>query len=431
MTPAIIFVVALALRLVWVLLPDQAGFYDPIYDNTLADYPRNRTDDASFYLLTGRSLAEGDGYVEPFTDGATARAPPGWSAVLAIFYYAFGPTVLPALVLNAVAGAATAVVVYLLGLQIFGRGTATAAGLAMAFFPGHILYSSVPTPMVFFTFLLALTLLLFCHASKDWHVCALGLTVGAAAMMRPEAVALPAAFLVVWILQLGSLRKAVRRTALVGLAMLLMLLPWAVRSSVQLGSPVLLTTRGGIILMIGHGDGASGGFDFERFQSLWEEYEHLPEPDRQVEMDAAALDRAWSAIRRHPAQSVALVPKKLWETYGHDPIWLFGLILYKPLWVGPVSFEQARMATDVYYYVVIAAAWLVVVVRLPTRRRGGYALLLSIVALWSFLYGFVFFGNLRYHMPLLPILALLAAAGIGGLRARVQDFQRTDPVPFH
>ena len=426
--PAFIFLLALTPRLAWVLSADVSSVYRPVYDAPSVDYTvPPGIDDVTYYLLTARSIAQGEGYAEPFFGTPSARYPPGWPYVLSSFYFFFGPNPLPAVVFNAVVGAATSVLTYFLGLRLFGRKIGFGAGIIIALFPAHILFSSLLLTEVFFTFVLTSILLLSCSGMGGWRALALGLMMGGATLVRGEAVLLPIVLLAVLRARGASWRSIARQATLVGVGMAVLLVPWAVRNSFQFDSPVLLTTQTGAVLLVGHASNVRGGPDVGPYFDLMEDYRELPEPLRQLEIERAASREAWDGFRSDPLGDLALIPTKLRWFYQHDSTWGPARLFVEAFWTGPLPFQGARIIAEAYYYFVLAGAVLMVAIRHPAAWRGAYGLLFGVIGLWSFMFGFLFYGDARYHMPLLPLLSIAAAGGIVALANPRLASRRSSP----
>ncbi len=121
---------ALLLRIVWVLY-------------ATADPLDGRFNDSVFYHTVAAHLAGGGGYTNPWTFLPTAQFAPGYPFFLTGLYWLFGPHLTVAEVANAVLGAATVGVVYLLALRLFDNISARIAAFLLAVFPGQILFASV------------------------------------------------------------------------------------------------------------------------------------------------------------------------------------------------------------------------------------------------------------------------------------------------
>ena len=420
LVPALIFLLALTPRLAYALGADTGKVYRPVYHARPVDYTvAPGIDDVTYYLLTARSIAQGEGYAEPFLDAPSARYPPGWPAVLSVFYLLFGTNAQPAVVFNALVGAASCVLTYFLGWRLFDRKAGLWGALILALFPVHILYSPILLTEVFFTFLLTLTLIFAARGMTHRRALTLGLLAGALTLVRGEAVLLPAVFLVVLVLRGMTWRASARQIMLVGVGMAVLIAPWAVRNSLQLGSPVLLTTQTGVNFFVGHGRNAGGDGNMAPYFRLAEDYRGLPEPDRQVKIDRASYNGAWEGFRSDPLGDLALAPAKLRWFLRDDPTSGPSRPLVAAFWHGPLPFRAAQLVAGVYYYVVLSGTVLLVILRQSAGRPGAFGLLFAVIGLWAFIFGLLFFGDDRYHIPLLPIFSITAAAGFSATWSRL------------
>ncbi len=84
----------------------------------------------------------------------------------------------------------------------------------------------------------------------------------------------------------------------------------------------------------------------------------------------------------------------------------------RELWRGPLRLSDVRVVAEWYYYLVLAGSVLLAAFR---WRSAGFGTVVSMGGLWSLVFGLVFFGLDRYHMPLLPFFSAGAAAGWGEL----------------
>src|SRR4051812_46493602 len=105
--------------------------------------------DTFFYSWVGSALAMGDGY--SFLGHTTAHWPPGYPFLLAGVYKLFGADTANALIANAVLGALTVPLAYVIGLRALGRPAAIVAAAALAVMPGQILIADVALAETFYT----------------------------------------------------------------------------------------------------------------------------------------------------------------------------------------------------------------------------------------------------------------------------------------
>ncbi|MEX1252878.1 MAG: glycosyltransferase family 39 protein [Dehalococcoidia bacterium] len=376
-------------------------------------------------MFTARSLAQGDGYVDP-AGAPTARAPLGWPAILSVFYLLSGPNVLSAQIFSAVVASATCVVTFLLGARLFDTRVGLGAGLILALFPVHILWSAVLLTEVMFAFVLAFILFVASGNVLGWRAFVLGLMVGAATLIRTEALLLPTLIFALLLARGLSWRVTCRLVAFVVCGMAVFVVPWAARNTLAFDAPVFLTTRTGVSFFVGRGTG-----DLNPYYDLASGYRDLPEPERSLEIDRAAMRRAVDDFMSNPLADLGRTPAKLRRLYAYDPVWTaYGRLLIEPSWSGPPSFGQARVIAEAYYWFVLAGALLAVALRPSSSSRSGYTLLFGTVGLWSFMFGVLFFGDARYHLALLPVLSILAASGYTALLERVGPGTKlSDPSP--
>lgn len=408
---------ALAVRLAWVAFVDDGlnnltlpplDDRGPAYTELLT---RRLTDDQAFYVRSAQYLAEGHGYREPFSESVTARWPPGYPLVLSAIFAAVGPSLLAAQVLNVVLGAASVGLLYFLGARLFDRRVALIAAALLAFFPAQVYFSSLLMTEVLVTAgLLALVWFLVVHLGRGhaltWRrLLIAGLAIGALALVRGEVLLLAPMLGLYWLVGHASWREAAARTGLLLCGAALLFIPWTVRNAVQLEAVVVATTGTGGALIQGHAEDAGGELNQKIYNELSVRYVDRPEPERQVAENATGIREALQFIITHPLDELRLIPAKVYFLFRDDP----GGRTWAQLRRLGVDHEDVfRKLGDSYYFVVLLLAVVGVAVSARELQRGERPLLLLVVGLWLFVYGFVYVGDGRYHFPLVPILCLFA-----------------------
>lgn len=421
-----ILVLALALRVAWV------GAVQP-------DPRDGRFDDTVWYYHTARHLAQGEGYVFPgdafcrFGDTIgcdelppTALWAPGYSLTLAVLFQLPGDDVAWARALNVGAGLALVAGVYYLGLRLWSRRAGLIAAALAALFPSHVFFSSLVLTEPLFA---ALAAGLLCLAlawtmeerAAPWRVFAVGLAAGALAMVRPEGLVFAGVVVLAWLAVHRSWRRTVPYTGLLALGILTFVVPWSVRNAVQLDAPIFGTTGLGQVLRQAHHPDADGYPEYWIASELWDRYAHVPLPEREVRVNTAGIRESLSYIRKHPGRELQLVPQRFAAFYRGDR----GALAWNRVPNGAGAQELSAGAagrlgvlSDAYYYAVLGAA----VLGLPfwaRRLRGRHVLLLGPVIAYSAVWALLFTSEARYHFPLLPIFALLAAIGLAALWERL------------
>jgi 4-amino-4-deoxy-L-arabinose transferase-like glycosyltransferase len=384
-----------ALRLAWVLYAktEPLWFFDPwSYDRMAA------------------ALAEGHGYVNE-AGQPTAYYPPGYPAVLGVVYWLAGHRPVAGEALNVVLGALTAGLVYWIGSRAFGRPAGLLAALAFAVFPSHILYVSQLHSEVVFTaaYLLALALLLAAPPPGDrrWvpFWLAAGLAIGTAALLRPVALSL-LAVIPFALRPRGTPWPALARGTLLALvAAVVVVTPWVVRNAVRVGTPTIATSAG-IDFWIGNHEGAPGLWGTASPEVFPRVSTDLQEQERHDYH--RGLELGWRFIREQPLDALGLLPLKAYHLYTDDA----HAVTTAETWGHTVFLSEGgrrvlRSLTDGFYYFVAAGA--VAGLILPVgRAQGRRWALAATLGGWTLVH-LAFFGEPRFHLPVTPVMAVLAA----------------------
>ncbi len=416
--------------------------------------------DGHYYDYGARRIAEGRGYSDDLTLAGSVvwhpwcHYPVGYSAFLAVFYKVLGWGVHVAPAVNAITGAALAVVTWALARRALTERRARIAGCIVALHPGMILYSALvmTEPLA-----ALLTLGAFWLAVRDANPrrgLALGaLTLGVGALVRPQAL-LCAPFLAL-VLEKDSVRDRLLAAGAACAIALLPVLPWTARNCRVMDGCALVSTNGGWNLAIGAFPRATGRFETLRAS------DGCRDVTGQVQQDRCWLAYGIEEIRAHPAHWLGLVPAKLGFTFDHESFAVEYLREARPTdWPEERRVAVRAITTATERLLVCAAALGAIALVGPSRRRveGVVQGVLLIVflglvvvacsqppAFWPLVLfasavpwlplpgraGFppalalgvallastalthaVFFGEDRYHVVVVPVMAILAAAAL-------------------
>jgi hypothetical protein len=286
-----------------------------------------------------------------------------------------------------------------------------------------------------------------------------GVIVGLATLVRPSAIlAAPLLALVFPLPRLSALARGVVISAVA----VATVFPWTIRNCRVMDGCALVSTNGGWNLAIGALTPTG------RFHTL-QAKDGCPVVTGQVQQDRCWAQVGRQAIARDPAAWVALIPKKLAQTYDHESFAIEYLREADPA-AWPESRRIAGRALFTVFHQLLLVAAALGVISLPSPRRvgrlgavvqgallvlvlgyAGYAAssdthpfwllpallpVLGIVRLpggpslstverfvlgWLFatsLTHAVFFGDDRYHLVVTPALAITAAAALRRLGVR-------------
>ena len=373
--------------------------------------------DPEYYHATALSLAHGDGYSVVFTDhgfrsdgDATALWPPGYSAFLAPGFALFGDRLWAAWAMNALAGALTVVPVYVIGRRLFSPAAGVASAAIAALLPSFVFWTPVLMSETLFTFLfgcaIAAVLYSFVNGIARPHVViAAGILIGLAALVRGQALILIPLAAVWWLLDGNQSKQALTAAGAAAIIALGVLAPWAIRNTVVMDSPIVLSANFGYNLRIGHAPYSTGRYILP--QDLWDAEPGISLKEREVVFNDLGRRRALRYALDHPQRELALAGRKIVWLWRSDSDALHWATTFGATPLPSRAWEPLRLLLDVTYLIVLALAG-ATLLRIRERSRT-LAFPLLLVAGWTLLH-VIFFGEPRYHLPLLVVLVPMAAS---------------------
>lgn len=389
----VIFGIALALRLGYAFFAEPPPISDEQHYDALA-----------------RSLAAGDGYT---TAGVpTAYWPVGYPLVLTASYVLFGYHYVPVIVLQAVLGAATAVGVYLIAAALGGASWGRAGGLLLALWPSQVAYASRFFPYVIFGFFLVTAVYLVTRYEGYVAGAVAGIPAGCAALLMPIALPLPILFFLHDALARRGVFRAAVRGVLAASVVAVVMAPWVWRNFRAFGEFIPGDTNGGVTLWMGNNPRATGTYNFPLDRK-----NPLLLFDGELERDREGYRLSRYYIRYNLHQFLLLTVPKFVYIYGADvsAFQLEGMRRGEEPSETATGF-RARLAQTYY-----ALFWVLFVLGLYRYRRHLFDIRsparssLAALLLWpvylTAVY-LVFIGQDRYHIAIVPFMAVLAGAAV-------------------
>ncbi len=375
-----------------------------------------RFDDTAWYRGAAHYFANGDGYVNPFTGTPTAAWPPGYPVLLGMVFKVFGEGIWSTYAVNVALCALTAGVVYCIGVTMFDRPTAIVAALAMAIWPGQVYFTSLTLSEPLFTFLFATAVLLIVAMPglPAWRgplVITFGLVAGLAMLTRGQAALLLPLALLAWGLPGHRWRSAAGWVMLAALVTGVVLAPWVARNQRELGSPVVIATNLGPNVWIGHHAGASGRMRIAEPEPPLPDRGDLTQPAFEVKADRLALRKGLAYMFTHPVAELRLSGAKIRAMYESDATALDWNADYRPEFYASRNVEGwLRDAANGFWFAALALAG-VGLIGGRTRLRDVTGVLPALVLMWTAGH-LLFFGDARFHYPIVFAFSLLAARGV-------------------
>jgi hypothetical protein len=191
----------------------------------------------------------------------------------------------------------------------------------------------------------------------------------------------------------------------------LIVAPWSIRNSIELQSPVFIATNAGVDFWIGHHESARGDFGATGGDPLVFRYPELSSVEREVRVNQEGFREGLSYAVTNPGHELILPFQKLFWLYHNDQEGLAWNIGHggQPF-LGGAARNLLLFISDTYYFAVFA--FLIFGIRLWFAVRDpGRLLLMSLVGYWTLVH-LVFFADPRFHAPIMPVVALLAAPAL-------------------
>jgi 4-amino-4-deoxy-L-arabinose transferase-like glycosyltransferase len=411
----LILTLALLARLLWVAFSQ----WQPTPD-----------DDAFRYDFTARALAAGRGYIH-LNGEPTAFWPPGYSLLLAGAYQLFGPSLAVAQLMNALIGTATVGLVYLIGRRVLGPQHALVGAAVVAAFPSLIFFTAVTLSETAFTLFALLGIYLLLLEARAGHRLDLrlllpaGLALGFASLVRGQALLLPLVAIPFWLRSGVPWPGAGEKLVALALGIGLIVAPWSIRNAVQLDAPVVIATNAGVDFWIGHHESARGDFGDTGGDPLVYSHPELSTVEREVRINTEGFRKGLSFALTHPQEELALPFQKLfWLYYSDEEALKWNEGHGGQAFLNDGVREALLGLSNVYYFSVLALFLLGTPLWL-TGRDPGRLLLISLFAYWTLMH-VVFFGDPRFHAPIVPVIALLASLPIVAIWAGRAPWQRPE-----
>lgn len=381
--------------------------------------------DAVEYDYLGWSIAQGQGVVNAHGEPTALRFP-GYLYLLGLVYFIFGHSHLAAVIIQALLGSITPLLIYLIARELLEEKTSRIAGILAAGYPVFIYY--VGYLMSENLFLLLLNILIYMvvrfKQKAGWKRLAfMGVVTGLLGLTR--GVGLPFLGLVplyIFLKQKGNLKAKIKPVIIVFIAAIITLTPWTVRNYKVFGKVMLPSSEGGVILWLCFNTvpisnyynitpafayvdsvgrkqakseefyrllAANNIFGYTGMQEVWRNsYPDEPMPPNEI-----ACAHAYG----HKAMEIMFKDPVIWVVKSFTQIFRFWHVLD----------ERGRYVYG-YGFILpffIAGFWL-------TRRRIGEFFPLYLFPLVLYGISIIFFAEARFRMPFEGVWLIVGSVGI-------------------
>jgi 4-amino-4-deoxy-L-arabinose transferase-like glycosyltransferase/Flp pilus assembly protein TadD len=374
--------------------------------------------DPAYYMAWASRIAAGDW----LSGNQVFEQSPLYAYILAGIFTEAGEDLLTIRLVQAVAGAVTSLLVFVIARKLFGRPAGLAAGLLAAFYAPAIFHDGMIMKTGFAVLLTAAMTAALAHsdASRRGLLFTGGLLLGLSTLVRDNLILL-APLLALWLvvdlwlppaIQVGRIKEAAVRLAIFTGGVLLAVLPVTARNLHVSGELVLLTSGGGEVFFIGNNPEADGKYSPPSFVRATSGLEH-------DDFRAEAVKRAGQGLTRREASNYWLEEGVSWirENPG-DWLRLTG----RKLMIFLNGYELPDNQNFYHHRLLVPMlgtlpTWALV---FPLAVAGFFLSLRGwreLLPLYVITAGYtatvlLFFNFARFRMPLMPIVLAFAAEGI-------------------
>jgi 4-amino-4-deoxy-L-arabinose transferase-like glycosyltransferase len=404
--------VALGLRLIPVFLTANMGI---------------ALDDMFQYDALAQSIRLGQGFTWYGGIPTAARAPL-YPLFLAAVYTLFGHSFTAARVSQALLASALPLIGYVLGQRLFSTKVGLATAWIVAVYPILVLYPlGLATENLFFILvpLSVLCLIMAADQARPSYFLLSGLLLALSILTR-SVIAGFVVLLLPWLWwRTRSGREAIKRWALVLLPVLVLTLPWSLRNSLLYGRFVFVESSLGFNMYLGYHPEGSGTFDSPLAVEFLDGIGAFDHPDLETEKaaDELGMQEALGFVRQDPARAAWLSLSKLSHFMRLDKRVL--LYFYSNDFLG----ELPPWALGAIF-LVFCLPWVVVMlVSVPgmvlSQLREETVL---VYLLFIYLAGvhMLTMAEPRFHLVMVPFLAMFSAEGVVLLRRSRRDWMAAD-----
>ncbi len=354
------------------------------------------------YHEFAQNLASGNGYIR--NGQPTAWFPVGYPFFLSLLYRIFRPNPQVGQIANIFLTLVIIICTYITAKKLFSKNTAMLSALFVALWPNFIAYTGLLCSDLLFTALLiALLTVMISNFRHDLLRYSLTGLIFSMATLTRTGISLFIA-VIIWyffITRQASFRIFSIRLFIFAAITLIVLIPWWIRNYQVFERFIPLSTNGGFNFWLGNVQLAVSN-DPSAMDAVW--------PDTEYGISSYGYKIGYDYIKNNPVAFLKQIPLKIINLFILD---ISGLRwLGKGLCSTGLIFVILIALSQIYYMIMLGLAGIgVFFTGKHFHKHYAHYLMTATFCYWIAIHC-VFFGKDRYHLPLLPIIAVYSAYGI-------------------
>lgn len=374
--------------------------------------PPIQLSDAEGYVNTAQTLVRTGSYFH-IRDGHELKAwiPPGYTMFLAACsaladgYFTYLPTLT-----NILFYILTSLVVYSVTQSLSNNKTATAAVLILALWPGYIFMTGLALvePLSLLLFTSGVWAFIKAHQNQSqWKFAALaGIVTGYGALVKPALLILPFLWLLFHVMTGAVSYNSFKKTLMAVLCMATVIAPWTIRNYYALHTFVPISTNGGDVFYRANNPNATGGFTFSGERNL------NAYMDNEVLWNKTGLAWGKEWIKENPMEFIKLMLKKQAIFMGEDNTGAYWS-LSRAYNENGITYSLLSILSDLWWLLIVFMIAVALIRNREFFSRNPYGGLLLLMTLFFIVIHSVFESQPRYHIPMIGLMAILAALSLG------------------
>lgn len=407
----IIIPIALIIKLVYIF----TGISDPAAPAALSV-------DALYHYRWAEAIADGDIWVN-----APYFRAPFYSFILALLLKISGDSLQFVRVVQVLIGLATLFFLYRLTCNILGKVAAIIAAAIYLLYPITTYFEGELLLDPLFTLLALISLYYFWPDKKGRiKIFTAGLFFGLAAITRPAILIFtPIIIYYLWTRRDISIKSTnkIRAMALFLMSLGISILPITLVNYLNSGQLILVSYQGGINFYIGNNPEADGisaslppyGCDWQLDDAAYLVYKESGKHLDYGQQSWFWINKSLDYIINQPSSFIGLYLKKLYYLLsGHE--------ISNNRYLRTAVFENNILKLLPIRIPIILALGIIPLIFYRRASFIGLPSLYGIILIYAMTIG-LFFINSRFRLPMVPILAILAASGINMLTQKVKNRQ--------
>ena len=379
--------------------------------------------DAKWYFDRAVSIAHGNGYA--FDGTPTAFWPVGYPGFLGLLFSIFPESPGTGLIANFFLAAITMVCAFRIYCELpISTNWALFGTLVLSIFPNFILYQNLLLSEMLMTSLLFLSVLGLTSAQRKYQFLLTGVSFGLATLVKSQVLFLPFFVLIYDVWKSRRWLFVASKYLVLCLGMAIVIVPWTIRNYVVFHRVIMIQSNGGYNLLMGNNQqnrwGGSTGTSSE-FAAMFPGV--VADINQRLADEMSMNDRATATALRfmssNPMEVLKRVPYKLYRFFRHDPQGIGSLLRANAAAGQNLPWLSSLFSLSFWYYTfVMMLAMLSPIAFVFSQLRTRTHFILLSVILYFTLISTIFFGEGRFHIPILPafvgcmLVTLQAAARV-------------------